>query len=119
MKPKAGAKKPHRYVFKKRAVPRGAEDNAPEKTAKKVTSFQKAKQQFERIQVERRVQAEERRKLAERRQGEKDQALSFRKRKNQAVNTRTKKGQPNFNAQMACIVEKLTKKRELEAKKKP
>ncbi|KAE8615276.1 hypothetical protein XENTR_v10008463 [Xenopus tropicalis] len=77
---------------------------------KKKTSNQKAKEEYEKVQLERarkRAEAEKRRK-----QREEAQEL-YRKRKMESykvLSTKTKKGQPNFNVQMEYLLQKIQKK---------
>lgn len=77
-----------------------------------LTAFQRAKQQFEKIQDQKREDAKKRRIEREKRENERLEAMSFRRRKDQAVKSRTRKGQPNLNAVMGCIVEKLMREKE-------
>uniref|UniRef100_A0A914P212 rRNA-processing protein FYV7 n=1 Tax=Panagrolaimus davidi TaxID=227884 RepID=A0A914P212_9BILA len=104
--------------------PQDDEQSKPETSAKKsrkrkqskpsdgLTAFQRAKKQYEKIQDERREEAKKRRIENEKRENERLDAMSFRRRKDQAIKSRTKKGQPNLNAVMGCIVEKLMKEKE-------
>uniref|UniRef100_A0A7E4VUV9 PP28 domain-containing protein n=1 Tax=Panagrellus redivivus TaxID=6233 RepID=A0A7E4VUV9_PANRE len=79
-----------------------------------LTDFQRAKQTYNRIQEERKEAAERRRLNEERRQEEREVAQLARNRRGKALKLRTKKGQPNLNAVMECIVEKLERKRDRE-----
>ncbi|KAE9550735.1 hypothetical protein FO519_006057 [Halicephalobus sp. NKZ332] len=78
----------------------------------KLSAFERAKKQYEVIQEQRKREFHEKKIRRERQEREREEALSLRKRKDQAVKKRTKKGQPNLNAVMSCIVEKLMKQKE-------
>ena len=81
-------------------------------TGPKLSAFQRAKKQYEEIQEQKKREFTEKKLQRERRENEKEEALSLRKRKDQAIKKRTRKGQPNLNAVMGCIVEKLMKQKE-------
>jgi hypothetical protein len=70
------------------------------------------KKQYEKIQETKQEEAKKRRIEQERCENERLEAMSFRRRKDQAIKSRTRKGQPNLNAVMGCIVEKLMKEKE-------
>lgn len=78
----------------------------------KLSAFQRAKKQYEQIQEQRKQEFSEKRLQREKRENDKQEALSLKKKKDQAIKKRTKKGQPNLNAVMGCIVEKLMKQKE-------
>ena len=91
----------------RRAQMRKERQNGP-----KLSAFQRAKKQYEEIQEQKKREFTEKKLQRERREKEKEEALSLRKRKDQAIKKRTKKGQPNLNAVMGCIVDKLMKQKE-------
>uniref|UniRef100_A0AC34QLJ1 rRNA-processing protein FYV7 n=1 Tax=Panagrolaimus sp. JU765 TaxID=591449 RepID=A0AC34QLJ1_9BILA len=78
----------------------------------RMSEYQRAKLQYEKIQKERKEAYENKRAQMERREKERESALGLRKKKDLAIKKRTKKGQPNFNAVVGCIVEKLMRDKE-------
>jgi hypothetical protein len=72
-----------------------------------VSAYKRAQQAYERIQEERRQKTEQRRVEEERRKASEMEYLRNRKRMNKALKMRTRKGQPNFNAQIEVLVDKI------------
>ncbi|XP_018408411.1 PREDICTED: thyroid transcription factor 1-associated protein 26 [Nanorana parkeri] len=89
---------------------RPCKDGLPKKKFKKKTSNQKAKEEYEQVRHER---AKKRKEAEEnRRKGEEAREL-YKKKKMEAykvLNTKTKKGQPNFNVQMEYLLKKIQSK---------
>ncbi|XP_053572908.1 thyroid transcription factor 1-associated protein 26 [Bombina bombina] len=81
----------------------------PLKKFKKKTANQKAKDDYEKVQQERAKKREE----AERNRKQREEALQLYKKKKmetfKILNTKTKKGQPNFNVQMEYLLQKIQK----------
>ncbi|XP_075065463.1 thyroid transcription factor 1-associated protein 26 [Mixophyes fleayi] len=82
----------------------------PRKKLKKKTSNQKAKEEYERVQLERAKKREE----AENNRKKREEAQKLYKQKKmeayKILSTKTKKGQPNFNVQMEYLLKKIQSK---------
>lgn len=75
-----------------------------------VNAYKRAQQTYERIQKERKEQAENRLLEKQKREANVDEYLSMRKRMNKAINKSNKKGQPKLDAQIAVLVEKIQRR---------
>ncbi|OCT88810.1 thyroid transcription factor 1-associated protein 26 [Xenopus laevis] len=79
----------------------------PKRKQKKKTSNQKAKEEYEKVQLERARKREE----AEKRRKQREEAKELYKKKKmesyKVLSTKTKKGQPNFNVQMEYLLQKI------------
>ncbi|XP_075456612.1 thyroid transcription factor 1-associated protein 26 [Ascaphus truei] len=89
------------------------EDNTPvmpRKKVKKKTSNQKAKEEYQKVQLERAKKREE----TEKNRKEREEAQRLYKQNKmeayQILSKKTKKGQPNFNAQMEYLLQKIQHK---------
>ena len=65
---------------------------------------------YEKIQKERRLEAENRRKESEARRKALDSYLSTKRKMDNALRKRNKRGQPNLNAQIEVLLEKIQKR---------
>ncbi|KAM9311605.1 thyroid transcription factor 1-associated protein 26 [Gastrophryne carolinensis] len=90
--------------------PSQAEILIKKKFKKGKTSYQKTKEEYERVQLERKKKREQ----AEENKRKKEEAKQlYKKRKMEAykaLSSRTKKGQPNFNVQMEYLLKKIQSK---------
>ncbi|XP_063783761.1 thyroid transcription factor 1-associated protein 26 isoform X2 [Pseudophryne corroboree] len=82
----------------------------PKKKCKKKTSYRKAKEEYETVQLERAKKREE----AENNRIKREEALKLYKEKKmeayKVLSTKTRKGQPNFNVQMEYLLKKIQSK---------
>ncbi|PAV86287.1 hypothetical protein WR25_10688 [Diploscapter pachys] len=77
------------------------------KRKKRALSFKKAKEVYEQIQVERKKEREERERQQEEREQAQQDYWNSKKKMNKAMRKHNRKGQPNLNAQIGVMLEKL------------
>lgn len=103
-------KSPNHSVLSEERLNKAVEPVTTEGKFKKKTSNQKAKEEYEKIQAERAKKREE----AEKRRQQKEAAQRLYKQKKmeayKVLSKKTKKGQPNLNAQMEFLLQKIQQK---------
>ncbi|KAL3098998.1 hypothetical protein niasHS_000986 [Heterodera schachtii] len=75
-----------------------------------LSAYKRAQLTYERLQAEKRAQRQRAREEREREDAERAQNTRWRRKKNQALQLRTAKGQPNLNAQIGILLEQIERK---------
>ncbi|VDN27495.1 unnamed protein product [Gongylonema pulchrum] len=83
---------------------------APRRKKRHLHADERARLAYERIQAERKEQAEKRRVERESKRKALESYLSTKRKMNRALLRRNKKGQPNLNAQIEVLLEKIEKR---------
>nr|CAD2172005.1 unnamed protein product [Meloidogyne enterolobii] len=105
----------HQRKFNKAKREGEADDKSESDIPKRkdyVSAYKRAQQNYKKLREERKNEIE-RQKIEQEKKREKAKfEKEWRKKKNQVLQLRTRKGQPNLNAQIGMILEKLEKDKE-------
>uniref|UniRef100_A0A914I4K0 Dol-P-Glc:Glc(2)Man(9)GlcNAc(2)-PP-Dol alpha-1,2-glucosyltransferase n=1 Tax=Globodera rostochiensis TaxID=31243 RepID=A0A914I4K0_GLORO len=94
------------------ASPPPAKPNQPKRGGAYLSAYKRAQLTFERLQAEKREQRERAREERAQAEAQRELSASWRRKKNQALQLRTAKGQPNLNAQVGILLEQITRRRD-------
>jgi len=97
-------------MAKQRVRKQKPEGSQPDSSKKYVSAYKRAEQNLAKIQEERKRKANERQRANKEKNRKLEENLSYRKRMNNVLKQRTKKGQPRLNAQVELLLEKLEKR---------
>uniref|UniRef100_A0A183CMJ7 Dol-P-Glc:Glc(2)Man(9)GlcNAc(2)-PP-Dol alpha-1,2-glucosyltransferase n=1 Tax=Globodera pallida TaxID=36090 RepID=A0A183CMJ7_GLOPA len=88
-----------------------AKHEQPKRGGAYLSAYKRAQLTFERLQAEKREQRERAREERVQAEAQRELSASWRRKKNQALQLRTAKGQPNLNAQVGILLEQITRRR--------
>uniref|UniRef100_A0A0M3I0I8 BZIP domain-containing protein n=1 Tax=Ascaris lumbricoides TaxID=6252 RepID=A0A0M3I0I8_ASCLU len=95
-------------------IPKPGQDpstsEAPQRKKRRLHTYERARLAYERIQAERKAEAERRRAGRESREKALQSYLSTKRKMDKALLKRNRKGQPKLNAQIEVLLEKIEKR---------